>query len=265
MIINKIKRLIENKYLLREFIIRDLRSRYIGSTMGFFWSVINPIVTLIIYTFLFSVILKVKLGGESGITNFALYLFCGMLPWAAFQETVQRSTTCIIDNGNLIKKLVFPAKILPVYISFSSLITEFISIIILIIAIICILHFVSFYIILLPLIIFFQLLFALGFGFLLATVNVFFRDTAPLTGVFLTVWLYLTPIFYPVSIVPDKFKGLYMLNPMTHLVGIYRDIFLKNQMFSLKSLAYFSLISIVVFAIGYFLFTKHHRKFVDLL
>lgn len=265
MIINKIKRFIENKDLLKEFIARDIKSRYVGSHMGFYWSVLNPIITLIVYTFLFSVILKVKLGNEPGVTNFALYLFCGMLPWIALQDSVQRSTTCIVDNENIIKKLVFPSKILPVYLSLSALITELIGLIVLSIATFFISHFVSPYILFLPLILIPQLIFTLGLSFIFATSHVFFRDTSPLVTVFMTVWLYLTPIFYPVSIVPDKFKGIYMLNPMAHLVSIYRDIFLRNQMFSIGSAVYFSLASCIIFILGYIAFTKSHRKFVDLI
>jgi ABC-type polysaccharide/polyol phosphate export permease len=259
------KRLIHNKDLLKEFIRRDLHSRYAGSVMGIFWSVIHPIVTLVIYTFLFSVILKVKLGDQPGMTNFALYLFCGMCPWLAFQEALQRSTSSIVDNSNLIKNMVFPSKILPLYLSCSSLITGLINLGILTLAILIIMKFVSPYLILLPLLLVFQLLFALGFGLLTATVNIFFRDTTQIIGVFLTVWMFLTPIFYPESMVPPRFMGFYMLNPMTHLVHIYRDIFLLGKMFDLGSFFYFATFSVLVFFAGYRIFTKYHRKFVDLL
>jgi len=263
--ISKIGRLVENKDLLKEFVLRDLRSRYAGSTFGLFWSVVHPIMSLIIYTFLFSVILKVKLGDQPGTTNFALYLFCGMIPWAAFQETVLRSTTSIVDHANLIKNLVFPAKILPFYIACSSLVTGLISIAILMAAIAVILHFVSPHILWLPLILPFQMMFALGISFTLATLHVFFRDTAQITGVSLTVWMFLTPIFYPESLVPERFMAVYQLNPMTHLVHIYRDVFLKGQMFGLGNFLYFALCSLAVYYAGYSLFTKYHRKFVDQL
>ncbi|MFQ5672436.1 MAG: ABC transporter permease [Nitrospinales bacterium] len=263
--ISRIGRLVENKGLLKEFVLRDLRSRYAGSTFGLFWSVAHPIMSLIIYTFLFSVILKVKLGGQPGIANFALYLFCGMIPWMAFQETVLRSTTSIVDHANLIKNLVFPAKILPFYIACSSLITGLISVAILVVAIALVLHFVSPHILWLVLILPFQMMFALGISFALATVHVFFRDTAQIVGVSLTVWMFLTPIFYPESLVPERFMSLYLLNPMTHLVHIYRDVFLKAQPFDPWNFLYFALCSLVVFYAGYTLFTKYHRKFVDQL
>ncbi len=265
MISHIIKRLVENKELLREFVVRDLKMRYVGSMVGFFWSVINPLLTLLIYTFLFSVILKVKLSGEAGVTNFALYLFCGMLPWIAFQDTVNRSTTCVVDHEKLIKKLVFPAKILPLYIAISSLISEFIGVVILLLAIIFIMHFISPFILLLPIIVFFQVLFSLGFSFAFAALNVPVRDISPISGVLLTVWMYLTPIFYPQTIVPERYIDIYMLNPMAHLVIMYRDIFLNNKMFSIFSLFYFSLVSVLFFLAGYFIFTKFHKKFVDFL
>lgn len=260
-----VKRLIENRDLLKEFVIRDLRSRYAGSTMGLLWSVVHPIMSLIIYTFLFSVILKVKLGDQTGITNFALYLFCGMIPWLAFQETVLRSTTSIVDHGNLIKNLVFPAKILPFYIACSSLITGLISVMILTVAIVFVLHFISPYILLLPLVLFFQIMFALGLSFTTAALYVFFRDTMQIVGVSLTVWMFLTPIFYPENLVPERFMFVYLLNPMTHLVHIYRDIFLKAQMFNIGDFVYFSLFSLAVYSAGYSIFTKYHKNFVDQL
>lgn len=260
-----VRRLLQYRELLKEFVVRDLQGRYVGSTMGLFWSVINPIVMLMVYTFIFSGILKVKLGAEPGFTNFALYLFCGMLPWTAFQETVQRSTTCIVDNGNLIKKLVFPAKILPLYIACSSLITEMISVVIFLAAIGIILKFISPYFLLLPVILFFQILFALGLSYFLATVNVFFRDTSPLISVVMTLWMFMTPIFYPASMVPERFQNIYMLNPMAHLVNIYRDIFLQGQMFDAGNFIYFGASALGVYLIGYALFTRYHRKFVDLL
>ena len=260
-----VRRFFEVKDLLKEFVVRDLRTRYAGSAMGLFWSIVHPIMSLIIYTFLFSVILKVKLGDQPGITNFALYLFCGMIPWTAFQETVLRSTTSIVDHGNLIKNLVFPAKTLPLYIACSSLITGLISATILIVGIFFILNFVSPYILLLPIVLLFQLLFALGLSFMMAALHVFFRDTIQVVGVSLTVWMFLTPIFYPENLVPERFKFVYLLNPMTHLVHIYRDIFLKAQIFSIYNFVYFSVSSLTVYLTGYIIFTKYHGRFVDQL
>jgi len=213
----------------------------------------------------FSVILKVKFGQNGSLSDFALYLFCGMLPWLAFQETVIRSTNSIVDNANLIKKFMFPSKILTVYLSISSLVNELIGLVVLIIAIIFITHKISYFIFFLPLIIIFQLIFTLGLGWIFACINVFFRDTAHLIGVIMMVWMFLTPIFYPESMVPKEFQLIIKVNPMAYLVRAYRDILLNNRFPYIADVLTFMVISIIVFFGGYYLFSKTQHQFSDVV
>jgi len=251
--------------LIWSFVVRDLQGRYVGSTMGLFWSLINPIMTLLLYLYVFSVILKVKFGQNGSLSDFALYLFCGMLPWLAFQETVIRSTNSIVDNANLIKKFMFPSKILTVYLSISSLVNELIGLVVLIIAIIVITHKISYFIFFLPLIIIFQLIFTLGLGWIFACINVFFRDTAHLIGVIMMVWMFLTPIFYPESMIPQEFQLIIKINPMAYLVRAYRDILLNNKLPYISDILTFMVISIIVFFGGYYLFKKTQHQFSDVV
>ena len=251
--------------LIWSFVVRDLQGRYVGSTMGFFWSIINPIIMLLIYLYVFSAILKVKFGQNGSLTDFALYLFCGMLPWLAFQETVIRSTNSIVENANLIKKFMFPSKILTVYLSISSLVNELIGLVVLIIAINLITHKISYFILFLPVIIIFQLTFTMGLGWIFACVNVFFRDTAHLIGVIMMVWMFLTPIFYPESMIPQKFHLIIKINPMAYLVRAYRDILLNEKLPHISDILIFMAISIIVFFGGYYLFSKTQHQFSDVV
>lgn len=130
----KIQHFFDQRHLIQQLVIREIKGRYAGSSIGIYWSVINPLIMLAIYTYFFSAVLKVRLGDEPGITNFALYLFCGFLAWNAFQEIVQRSTTVVLDNALLIKNLSFPSKVLLVSIGINSIVNEMIGIAILVVA-----------------------------------------------------------------------------------------------------------------------------------
>jgi ABC-type polysaccharide/polyol phosphate export permease len=220
---------------------------------------------LAVYTYIFSVVLQVRLGDEPGTTNFALYLFCGFLAWNAFQEIVQRTTTVILDNALLIKNLSFPSKVIPVSIGLNSIINEIFGIIILVIASIFVLGFFPIYIwFLIPLVLF-QLLFGLGLGFIFSTLQVFFRDTAQFVNVFLMIWMFGTPLFYPEKMVPLELKFMIDLNPMAYLVRMFREICLKNVFPDLNDIIIFSFISAAVFLIGYYIYTKNYYKFIDQL
>ena len=260
---SKINHIYGQRHLIKELVSRDIRGRYVGSSMGIFWSVINPLIMLAVYTYIFSAILKVRLGGEPGITNFALYLFCGFVAWNAFQETVQRSATIIVDNAFLIKNLSFSSKVLPLAVGITSTFHEIIGIGIVFFAVNVVLGFFPAYFFLLIPLIFFQLLFALGLGFIFSTLHVFFRDIGQLLGVFLLVWMFGTPLFYPESMVPAKFSFLIKANPMAYLVRMFREICLKNAPPNLNDLAIFAATSVVIFIFGYLVYTKKYYQFID--
>jgi ABC-type polysaccharide/polyol phosphate export permease len=252
-----------HRQLLWNFICRDLKSRYVGSTMGLFWSVINPLLLLILFTYVFAIILQIRIGQQAGITGFAFYFFAGFLPWNALQESLMRSTTSITDNATLIKNVRFPAKIFPFYLTISSLINELIGIGILVIAVFIKEQQISPYLALLPIVIVFQLLFTVGLGWLLATIHVFFRDTAQIMGLGLTFWMFLTPIFYPESLVPERFSFLISINPMAYLVRIYRNICLEGRLPDFNGCLFFVFIALITMGIGYTVFTRNHYKFAD--
>ncbi|MFB3906576.1 MAG: ABC transporter permease [Acidobacteriota bacterium] len=242
---------------------RELHARYVGSAIGLFWSVIHPIITLIVYTYVFSYIFRARFDEGGGTTNFAINLFCGMLPWLSFQETVQRCTTSVTDNSSLIKNLRFPAKTIQFSVAATSFVTQLIGLSILTTALVVGWHQFPY---LLPLVFPIAVLimfFSLGLGFLFCTAHVFFRDTSQLVVVALTFWFYLTPVIYPAHVIPQRLQFLIYVNPLAYAANIYRSILLKDRVPDLFGFSCLALISLVVFFVGYRAYTRFYGDFID--
>jgi lipopolysaccharide transport system permease protein len=262
---NFFQKLYVQRSLIRNFVVRDLKARYVGSFMGLFWSVIHPIVLLVSYTFVFSFIFGVKPLPDTGTTNFALFLFCSILPWLFFQDTLQRSSTAIIDNSNLVTKTLFPSEILPLSIALAGLVNHLIGFAILLTIILFTIGKVSVFILLIPVYFFLLMLFTLGLSWFVASLNVFVRDVSQVITVILTFWFWFTPIFYTTEKFPRKLLFMVRCNPMAHVVLGYRDCLLRMQMPDLRILAVFAAVSLVVFVAGGLFFRKTKREFADVL
>ena len=263
--IQRIRYYYNQRDLLLSYVRKDLKERYVGSVIGFYWSVLNPLILLGIYTFVFSVIFRVRFGEGEGLVNAALYIFCGMVPWMAFSEAVGRSTGVLIDNANLIKKVMFPSKILPMYLVFSHAVNLLIGFGILLGAAIFAGMTPTPYLAFLPLYVGAQLLLTLGCCWWSAALNVFIRDMAQVIGQFMIVWMYLSPIFYSVDFIPQEYRQYAYINPMTRLIEGYRDMFLTGRMPDLAGLGIFTLFALVVCATGYLFFTRNQHSFADIL
>jgi ABC-type polysaccharide/polyol phosphate export permease len=251
--------------LIANFVKRDLSARYKGSAMGIFWSVVQPLVMLVLYTYVFSAILKVRVGPGEGTDIFAIYLFCGLLPWNAFHEGVSRSATVILDNANLIKRTIFPAEILPVYVVASGLVNELIGLGILLGAVLLTAKTISPVLLLLPVVLLLQGTFTIGLAWIIAAINVFVRDVGQLLGMVLTLWLFLTPVFYPPSLVPPSMQWILFMNPMMWVVESYRSIILRGAMPSSTGLLALALCSSTTFVIGRLLFRRMQGAFADVI
>jgi lipopolysaccharide transport system permease protein len=252
--------------LIRSFVVRDLRVRYVGSFMGLFWSVIHPIVLLISYTFVFSKIFGIRLRPEdTGTTSFALFLFCSILPWLYFQDTLQRSSTIIIDNANLVTKTLFPSEILPLTVLLSGFINHLIGFAILLCIIFFTLGKVSLFILLVPVYLVLLMLFTLGLSWFVSSLNVFVRDVSQILTVILTFWFWFTPIFYSTDRLPPKLLFLVRFNPLAHVVTGYRDCLLRMRMPDMHILAILAAASLAVFTAGGLFFRKIKREFADIL
>src|SRR5678816_2854876 len=224
--------------LVYTFAKRELVGRYKGSALGIAWAVLTPVVMIAIFTFIFAGIFGARFGASNSHWDYALYLFCGLLPWTMFQESVQQSASTIITHANLVKRVVFPLETLPAAQVFAALGNQLFATVGLLIATVAIRHELHLTTLWLPVLLIPQLMFALGAAWLIASLGVFLRDIAQGITLLLMAWMYLTPIIYPESIVPDRFQSLISLNPFTPLVRSYRRIFLEGFAPDWRGLAY---------------------------
>jgi len=244
---------------------RELLSRYKGSALGIVWAILTPAVTIAIFTFIFAGLFGARFGATHSSWDYALYLFCGLLPWTMFQETVQHSASTIVTHANLVKRVVFPLETLPVAQTFSALGTQLFATIALLIATLVIQHQLHLTILWLPVLLLPQLLFVLGSAWLIASLGVFLRDVAQGVSLVLMAWMYLTPIIYPESIVPERFRLFIEINPFTPLVRSYRRIFLEGLPPDWPGLAYFTIVALLLFVFGYWWFARTRKGFADVI
>jgi len=251
--------------LILSFAKRDLLGRYKGSALGLAWAVLTPVVMIAIFTFIFAGIFGARFGVNDSHWDYALYLFCGLLPWSMFQETVQQSSNTIVANANLVKRVVFPLETLPAAQAFAALGNQLFATIALLIATIVIRQSLQLTALWLPVLLIPQLLFALGAAWLIASLGVFLRDIAQGITLLLMAWMYLTPIIYPESIVPERFRWFIGINPFTSLVRSYRRVFLDGVAPDWRGLLYFTLVALVVFVFGYWWFARTRKNFADVI
>lgn len=249
-------------FLLRELVKRDFQGRYAGSVLGFAWSLAQPLWQLALFTFVFSTVMKVPLLGAR-TPHFALFLFGGLLPWTALHEGVLRASTAITDNASLVKKLRFPSEILVLAVVLAALLHQAIAAAVFVAALLLMGEFswggLPLLLLALPL----QAGLMLGLGLVLSAVHVFFRDTAQLLGMLLNVWFYLTPIVYPLALVPERFRGWLELNPLTSLVELYRQAFLGGEAALVPGTGALTLVAAVLVSGGLWLFGRFKPAFVD--
>ncbi len=264
-LISPFRVLVVHRRTIEAFVRRDIRARYVSSVLGLSWAIIQPLALLLLYTFVFSYILKIRFDGNGSTASFALYLFCGMLPWLAFAEGVTRSATVILEQTPLIKKVVFPSEILPAYVVVSALVMEFIALAVFVPAAGLFARGLGWPVLFLPLVVLLQLLLTLGLGWFLASLNVFLRDVGQVLGLVLTTWMFVTPIFYPADMVPARLRWLLELNPMYYVVEIYRAVLLERRAPALAHVAVLAGIAVVSFLLGHWVFHRSKRAFVDVL
>jgi ABC-type polysaccharide/polyol phosphate export permease len=252
-------------FLTLELAKRDLKARYAGSSLGIFWAFLQPLLQLGLFTFVFSTVLKISLAGERGIENFPLFLFAGLLPWMSLQEMLVRSTTVLVDQGALVKKLAFPPHILVGSILVSALLHQGVAalLFVIVLAIRGELHWTALG---LPVLMVLQTLLVMGLCYFLAGLQVFFRDTAQLVSYAALVWFYGTPIVYPLSLINDpRLISVLKANPATLLVEAYRDILLRGAVPRGGGLLMvFALGSVLTYA-GIRAFHRWRSSYADLL
>lgn len=257
--------LLSHLTLMRLMISRDFKGRYRGSLLGALWPVIQPLGHLLLYTFVFCIVLKVRFGADTSTSNFALYLMSGLLAWGAISESFARATTCILEVPNLVKRVVFPLEVIPIVVAFSSAATQVGGLLILVLCAIVYQGAVHPSLLFLPLIALPQLLFTVGLGWILASLGVFVRDMRHLITLALSAWMYMTPIVYPASALPENLKFLTWINPVAGIVGDYRRVILEGRLPEFGQYAFYSSISLFLFFFGYYFFMKTKRSFADVM
>ena len=251
--------------LVKLMVYRDFVGRYKGSLLGAFWPIISPLGHMILYTFLFSIILKVRFGADAGSGNFALYLMTGLLPWQAFSEAVSRATTNILEEPNLVKKVVFPLETLPLSLVISSVLSTCVTFVLLMIVVACCMGKIQPTVLYLPLVVISQVLLMAGFSWVLASLGVFIRDFQHIMSLGLSAWMYATPIVYPASMLPENLKFMLWLNPMAGIVGDYRRVILEGLPPDWSLYFTYTSIGLIACVSGYAFFTRTKRSFADVI
>ena len=208
--------------LVRNLVSRDFKTRYKRSYLGILWSLLNPLLIVVVYTLVFDYIMKIR------VKNFPMFFMCAYLPWSYFASAIVVSLSSLSDSGYLIKAVYFPREILPLSIVLSSLFHFLITFIFVFPILIIYGYFPQWSYFFLPAIIFFQSLFIFGLSLFLSSIHVFFRDLRYILDVILMAWFWLTPIVYPISLIPDKYLFFYKLNPMALFVTAYREVLLDG-------------------------------------
>lgn len=257
-----------NRQLIVQMTKREVIGRYKGSFMGIAWSFFNPVFMLVVYTFVFSEIFKSRwggIGGDDSKTQFAVVLFVGMIVLSLFSEVLNRAPGLVLSNVNYVKKVVFPIEILPVIAMGAALFHSIISLGVLLTAFVLFngyLHWTAIFtpVVLLPLAIF-----TLGFAWMLASLGVFLRDVGQTIGIITTVLMFLSPVFYPVAAVPERFRPFIMANPLTFIIEQAREVLIWGRSPDWSGLGIYTLAAVSVAWAGYAWFQKTRKGFADVL
>ncbi len=255
--------LVRYRGLIQSLVARELKARYRGSVLGFFWSFINPLLLLLVYTFVFKVVLKGHQPTE--IEPYSVFLFCGLLPWTWFSSSLSESANVLIAGGNLIKKVMFPAEVLPIVTVLANMVHFGFGLSILAVFLLYFQRPLSLSeLAWFPLVLVVQLTLTLGLAFILSSLTVHFRDIKDILSNLMTFWFFATPIIYPMEAAPGLARRLLNLNPFTHLAVSYQEIlFYPGPYGHWRWLLVLWAFSIVVFLFGYWIFDRLRDSFAE--
>ncbi len=254
-----------NRGLIRSMVRRDILGRYRGSFGGVFWTVLNPLLLMATYFFVFGIVLQARFGNDPSRAGFVLYFLCGMLPWLAFSEAAGRAPFIVLDYRNFVKKLVFPLETLPVNLAAAGLVTEVFALAVFAAFLLAARGGVPATVLWLPALVIPQVLFTLGVCWFLAALGVYVRDLGQVNGFLLTLWFFLTPICYPVESLPAPAMPVLSKNPLFVLVTGYRDIFLERRPPAFHSMWKLWLASGLLCVLGHAWFYKLKKNFADVI
>lgn len=252
--------------LVRELIGREVVGRYRGSAMGLLWSFFNPVLMLAIYTFVFSVVFRLRWAeGSDSKTEFAIVVFSGMIIHALFAECITRAPGLVLGNPNFVKKVVFPLEVLPWVTMGSALFHAAVSVAVLMAFYLLVNHSLPWTVIYFPLVLAPFVLFTMGVTWWLASLGVYLRDIAQTTGIISTVLLFMSPVFFPVSALPGDYRFAFLLNPLTFVIEQARDVLLWGRAPNWVGLALYAALGATSAWAGLFWFQKTRRGFADVI
>jgi ABC-type polysaccharide/polyol phosphate export permease len=265
-ILNRLRELWQYRGLIRNLVTRDLKVRYRNSILGIVWSWANPLLMMLVFTVVFNFLFT-----RSDLPHYHVFLLCALLPWQFFSQAVSEATNSIVGNAHLIKKVYFPREVLPISVVLSNLLNFIIGLPVFFGLALVSGATITPWALLLPIPILIQVAFSLGLCMILATLNVFYRDTRIILSVVIQAWFFLTPVFYPISqigrektifgVTFDAQLWLRRLNPMASVIASYRDLLYRGTYTGLDFLLRTAFTSLIVLAIGYMIFLRYSPRF----
>jgi lipopolysaccharide transport system permease protein len=257
-----------NRQLIRQMTVREVVGRYKGSVMGLFWSFLNPVFMLVVYTFVFSVVFKARWGTggvEETKTQFAVVLFVGMIVHGLFAEVLNRAPGLILANANYVKKVVFPLEILPIVSMGGALFHSLVSLGVLLAAFVMFNGYLHWTVIFIPFVLLPLVILVLGLAWMLASLGVFLRDVGQTIGIITTVMMFLSPVFFPVTALPEQYRPVIMANPLTFIIEQSREVLIWGRLPDWVSLGVYMLVASAIAWAGYIWFQKTRKGFADVL
>ncbi len=275
-----LRELISARYVLSALAFRDIRGQYRSTLLGQLWSLANPLTQMLVYTFVFSFVFRVQSapGDPSGVDVYALYLLCGLIPWSLFQSAVTTGMSSLVTNANLINKVYFPRLVIPFAAIVATAYNSGFEFLVLTVALLVAGSFVLPWLPLALLLVITLLVFATGIALALSIANLYFRDTQYLLGVVFQVWMWMSPIIYPITLVEERsvavgplwgtnitLLDIYSVNPLVHFITVFRELMYDNRLPNLPDSLACIAWAIAALAIGLFVFRRHEKRLAELL
>lgn len=246
------------RQMIYSLVRKELRGRYKGSALGFLWTFINPLLQLLVYTFVFSIVMP------NNIDKFYLYLFVGLIPWLFFSGSLTGGAACIINQKDMVKKIYFPREVMPIAYVTSNFVNMLLCFVVIFgVVIVSGVGIRPVTLLYLPIIFAVEYIMCLGGAMLTSALTVYFRDLEYILGIVTMAWMYLTPVVYSIEMVPEKLRPFMNLNPMTPVIVAYRDILYSKQIPEIGTLANGFILGVVVLVVGYVVFQKLQRGFAE--
>lgn len=253
-----IKELFEYREMIVSLVRRELRGRYKGSVLGFFWTFLNPLLQLVVYSIVFSTIMRVD------VDKYYLFLFVALIPWIFFSTSLTGGASCLIAQKDMIKKVYFPREVIPVSFVTSCFVNMLLCFVVIFLVIIFSGIGVNFAALCcLPIIMAIEYVLALGIAMISSAVTVYLRDFEHILGIIQMAWMYLSPVMYTADMVPDKFRFVMKINPMWHVIIAYRDILYYKRIPDITTLLLAFVSGIVILILGFFVFSKLKKHFAE--